>query len=171
MKTMAHEPTSMKDDRPRTEDESNRSSVVRRPSSVAVDHEALIGTAARARDMAYALYSNFRVGAALLAKSGKVYTGCNIESVSYTPTMCAERVAIGSAIAAGEKPGSFVAIAVVGDDPEPSTPCGVCRQVLAELAPGIEVVMAAAPEKGSGRLVMTVEELLPRGFSFQVERG
>jgi cytidine deaminase len=133
--------------------------------------EDLIATAAEARNMAYAPYSNFRVGAALLTRSGKIYIGCNIESVSFTPTMCAERVAIGSAVAAGEKPGSFVAIAVVGDDPKPSTPCGVCRQVLAELAPGTEVIMAAAPEKGSGRLVMTVEELLPHGFKFQMERG
>ena len=121
--------------------------------------------------MAYAPYSKFRVGAALLAESGKVYTGCNIESVSYTPTMCAERVAIGTAIAAGEQPGSFAALVVVGDDPEPSTPCGVCRQILAELAPGMEVIMAAAPEKGNGRLRMTVEELLPHSFSFETERG
>jgi cytidine deaminase len=135
------------------------------------NYELLIRTAAEARSRAYAPYSNFRVGAALLARSGKVYTGCNIESVSYTPTMCAERVAIGSAIAAGEPPGSFVVIAVVGDDPEPSTPCGVCRQILAELAPGAQVIMAAAPEKGSGRLAMTVEELLPHGFRFHTERG
>jgi cytidine deaminase len=136
-----------------------------------MEPEALVAVAAEARAKAYAPYSGFRVGAALLAQSGKVYTGCNIESVSYTPTMCAERVAIGSAIAAGEPPGSFVAVAVVGDDPEPSTPCGVCRQILVELAPGMQVVMAAAPEKGDGRLSMTVEELLPNSFKFQTERG
>ncbi len=136
-----------------------------------LDYDAIVNEAARARENAYVPYSRFRVGAALLAKSGKVYTGCNVENVSYTPTMCAERVALGSAIAAGERAGDFAAIAVVGDDPEPSTPCGVCRQVLAELAPGIPVIMAAAPEKGNGRLVMTVEELLPRGFTFEVERG
>lgn len=136
-----------------------------------VDDEKLIEIAAGARERAYVPYSHFRVGAALLAKSGKVYTGCNIENVAYSPTMCAERVAIGTAIAAGEARGSFVAIAVVADDPTPSTPCGVCRQVLAELAPRMRVIMVAAPEKGEGRLEMTVEELLPHGFTFEVERG
>ncbi len=135
-----------------------------------VDDEQLIEMAAGARERAYVPYSHFRVGAALLAQSGKVYTGCNIENVAYSPTLCAERVAIGTAIAAGEARGNFVAIAVVADDSEPSTPCGVCRQVLAELAPGVRVIMVAAPEKGEGRLEMTVEELLPYGFTFQVER-
>ncbi len=135
------------------------------------DLEPLIEAAAEARERAYTPYSHFRVGAALLAKSGRVYTGCNIENLAFTPTMCAERVAIGSAIAAGEAPGSFVAMAVVGDDPEPSTPCGVCRQVLAELAPGIPVILAASPEKGSSRLRYTPEELLPDAFRFRTERG
>src|SRR5437868_6639128 len=134
------------------------------------DQEALIGAASEARENAYAPYSNFRVGAALLARSGKVYTGCNIESASYTPTICAERVAFGTAIVAGEPPGSFVAIAVVGDNAQPTTPCGVCRQVMAELAPDTPVIMAAAPELGNGRLVMTTDELLPHAFRFEVER-
>lgn len=133
------------------------------------NYEQLIEMAAEARNRAYVPYSHFRVGAALLCRSGQVYTGCNIENVAYSPTICAERTAIGSAIAAGEQPGSFEAIAVVGDDPEPSTPCGVCRQVLAELAPGALVVMAASPEKGVGRLLLTVEELLPHGFSFRTD--
>jgi len=107
----------------------------------------------------------------LLATNGKVYTGCNIESISFTPTMFAERVAIGSAIAGGEKPGSFLAIAVVADDSEPSTPCGVCRQIMSELAPGITVIMAAAPEKGSGVIERSIEQLLPDGFKFHIERG
>src|SRR5438309_1543843 len=136
-------------------------------ASPGIDRKALIKLAADARGNSYSPYSQFRVGAALLATSGKVYTGCNIESISFTPTMCAERVAIGSAIAAGEKPGSFVAIAVVGDDSEPSTPCGVCRQIMSELAPGITVIMAAAPEKGSGIIERTTQELLPDGFKFQ----
>lgn len=135
------------------------------------EYAELITAAAEARRNAYVPYSHFRVGAALLAKSGKVYTGCNVENISYTPTMCAERVALGSAIAAGEEPGSFEAIAVVGDDPDPSTPCGVCRQILAELAPGCLVLISAAPERGSGMLALTVEELLPYGFTFQTERG
>jgi cytidine deaminase len=129
------------------------------------DYESLIAAAAGARANSYAPYSHFRVGAALLTRNGRVYTGCNVENGSYSPTICAERVAIGSAIAAGEKPGSFEAIAIVADNPEPTSPCGVCRQVLAELAPGIQVVMAAAPEEGEGRLTMQIEELLPHSFT------
>ena len=127
-------------------------------------YDSLVQAAAEARGRAYAPYSHFRVGAALLARSGRVYTGCNIESASFTPTICAERTAISTAIAAGEAPRSFEAIAVVADSAEPTSPCGVCRQVLVELAPGAIVIMAASPEEGNGRLVMTVEELLPHGF-------
>jgi cytidine deaminase len=129
-----------------------------------VDYEALVRAAIEVRERAYAPYSNFKVGAALLAGSGKVYVGCNIENGAYSPTMCAERVAVGSALAAGEKPGSFVAMAVVGSQPHPTTPCGVCRQVLFELAPGCTVVMEPPPDMGKGRLVMSVEDLLPSGF-------
>lgn len=136
-----------------------------------INDDDLVAAAAAARSNSYAPYSHFRVGAAVLARNGKVYTGCNIENIAYSPGVCAERVALGSAIAAGEKPGDFVTVAVVGDDPEPSTPCGVCRQVMAELAPGAQVIMAAAPEKGSGRFEMTVEELLPNSFKFYTERG
>jgi cytidine deaminase len=128
--------------------------------------DQLVQLAAEARERAYAPYSGFRVGAALLAKSGRVYTGCNIENISYSPTLCAERVAVGAAIAAGERPGTFTAIAIVSDDPAPATPCGVCRQVMQEIAPGSRVIMASAPEKGDGRLEMTVEELLPNAFKF-----
>ncbi|MEO8285133.1 MAG: cytidine deaminase [Chloroflexota bacterium] len=130
------------------------------------DYDALVSDAIKVRERAYTPYSHFKVGAALLAKSGKIYTGCNIENAAYSPTICAERVALGSAIAAGEQPGSFVAIAVVGDQPHPTSPCGVCRQVLYELAPGCTVLMEPPPDKGKGRLVMTVEELLPAGFKF-----
>lgn len=133
------------------------------------DYTSLLETAAQARERAYAPYSHFRVGAALLANSGNVYTGCNIENRAYSPTICAERVALGTAIAAGEQPGSFVAIAVVTDNPEPSSPCGVCRQVLDELAPGAEVIMASAPEKGEAVLRRTVEDLLPDAFRFHEE--
>jgi cytidine deaminase len=134
---------------------------------LSIDEQNLINIAAQARERAYVPYSHFRVGAALLAASGKIYTGCNIENIAYSPTLCAERVAVGSAIAAGEKPGNFMVLAVVADDDRPSTPCGVCRQVLAEIAPGCVVIMAAAPERGTGKLRMTVEELLPESFSFQ----
>ncbi|HUP28083.1 MAG TPA: cytidine deaminase [Chloroflexia bacterium] len=128
-------------------------------------YKALLDAAAGARSRAYAPYSGFRVGAALLSRSGKVYLGCNIENAAYSPTICAERTALATAIAAGEQPGGFEAIAVVADSEEPATPCGVCRQVLAELAAGALVLMAAAPEKGDGRLTLRVEELLPHGFT------
>src|SRR4051794_333716 len=132
-----------------------------------IDRDGLLRLAAAARAHAYAPYSHFTVGAALLAESGQIYTGCNIESVSFTPTMCAERVAVGTAIAAGERPGGFLAIAIVADDHEPSTPCGVCRQVLAELAPGAKVIMSASPELDRTVIERTVEELLPDAFTFK----
>ena len=96
--------------------------------------KSLLELAIEARKGSYSPYSNFKVGAALLTRSGKVYTGCNIENAAFSPTVCAERVAIFKAISEGER--DFVAIAVVGgasEDPDPSVaPCGVCRQVLAE---------------------------------------
>ena len=133
--------------------------------------EELIQLALDARSRAYVPYSHFRVGAALLAANSKVYTGCNIENAAYSPTICAERVAIGSAIAAGEDPGGFTTIAVAADNSVPTTPCGVCRQVLFELAPGLRVIMVAAPELGEGKLEMSIEELLPKGFRFHGEQG
>jgi cytidine deaminase len=132
------------------------------------DIDALIHAASMARDRAYAPYSGFRVGAALLAASGRVYTGCNIENAAFSPTICAERVALGTAIASGEPPGAFTAIAIVADHDRPTSPCGVCRQMLFELAPGARVIMAAAPEKGSARLEMMPEQLLPYGFRLDV---
>jgi cytidine deaminase len=140
---------------------------VEHPSSGDKNYDDLVKAAIEVRERAYAPYSHFKVGAALLAKSGKVYLGCNIENGAYSPTICAERVALGSALAAGEKPGSFAAIAVVGSQTHPTTPCGVCRQVLYELAPGCTVVMEPPPELGKGRAVMSVEELLPARHSGQ----
>jgi cytidine deaminase len=130
------------------------------------DYDSLVKAAAGARAHSYSPYSKFRVGAALRTNDGKVYTGCNIENAAYSPTICAERVALGAAIAAGEEIGSFEAIAVVADEAKPTSPCGVCRQVLLELAPGVMVIMAAAPEKSDERLEMKIEELLPHGFIF-----
>ncbi len=147
---------------------SNPKSKVQNPKSE--DYDWLIALADGVRQYSYVPYSHFRVGAALLTESGRVYTGCNIENEAYSPTICAERVALGAAIAAGEPVGKFPVIAIVGGATEPSTPCGVCRQVLSELAPGIVVVMASDPEKGDERLVLTVEELLPHGFTLNKER-
>src|SRR4051812_32852560 len=90
----------------------------------ALDDESyndLVKAAIEVRERAYVPYSHFKVGAALLAKSGKVYLGCNIENGTYSPTICAERSALASAISAGEQPGSFTSIAVVGSQPHPTT--------------------------------------------------
>ncbi len=87
---------------------------------------------------AYAPYSQFRVGAALLAADGRVFTGANVENPSYGLSMCAERVAVGAAAAAGAR--SFIAIAVAGDSPGGLVPCGACRQVLAEFSPDLLVI-------------------------------
>ena len=100
----------------------------------------LIQRASEARLKAYAPYSGFAVGAAVQCKSDSVFAGSNIENISYGLTICAERIAIGSAIAAGER--EFVALAVVADTTEPIVPCGACRQFLAEFAPDLIIVSA-----------------------------
>lgn len=120
--------------------------------------ERLIHAAKDAREKAYTPYSHFQVGAALLTKSGKVYTGCNIENAAYTPTVCAERVAVFKAVSEGET--EFAAIAVVTENG--ISPCGVCRQVLAEFMLDGQVIMATVD--GSQVDVMAVHELLPRAF-------
>jgi cytidine deaminase len=91
---------------------------------------------------AYAPYSQFRVGAALLAADGRIFTGANVENPSYGLSMCAERVAVGAAAAAGAR--SFIAIAVAGDSPGGFVPCGACRQVLAEFSPDLLVIRCRA---------------------------
>ena len=126
------------------------------------DKELLL-KAIEARDFAYAPYSNHKVGAALLDKSGKLYTGCNVENAAYTPTNCAERTAIFKAVSEGER--EFTAIAVVGGVgdklSEVCAPCGVCRQVLAEFCDSDLRVILGTPEKIT---VSTLAELLPLSF-------
>ena len=126
-------------------------------------HGELMAVAAEARKASYSPYSGFRVGAALLGKSGKVYTGCNVENAAYTPTNCAERTAIFKAVSEGER--EFVAIAIVGGKDEEAAafcaPCGVCRQVLAEFCDEDFTIVLGNPEKYE---VFTFAELLP--FSF-----
>jgi cytidine deaminase len=125
------------------------------------EKERLLVTVARAaRRRAYAPFSKFRVGAALLAASGKVYRGCNIENASYGLTICAERVAFFNAVAAGEK--RFVAIAVVSDGA--ATPCGACRQVMAEFAPKLKILVADSERRGPAKAFL-LDELLPSRFS------
>ncbi|AVX30447.1 cytidine deaminase [Carboxydocella thermautotrophica] len=122
--------------------------------------QQLISEAIAAQQKAYAPYSHFRVGAALLGKSGRIYQGCNVENASYGLTNCAERTAIFRAVAEGER--DFVALALVGDIAEPCSPCGACRQVMVEFNPDLQVIMAA-PD-GSYRLT-TAAQLLPGFFS------
>ncbi|MDO9391804.1 MAG: cytidine deaminase [bacterium] len=119
----------------------------------------LVKVAKEAKQKAYAPYSKFKVGAALLAKSGKVYTGCNVENASYGLTCCAERNAVFQAVGRGER--DFIAIAIVSDSPEPTAPCGACRQVLHEFSPELEVIMAGAKGKVRTR---KLKELLPDSF-------
>jgi cytidine deaminase len=104
---------------------------------------SLVEAARKARARAYAPHSKFPVGAALLAQSGKVFAGCNVENLSFGLAMCAERVCVGSAIAAGEV--KLEAIAIVASCREPIVPCGACRQVLAEFNPNL-VIYSATPD-------------------------
>ena len=116
----------------------------------------LIDAASVARQLAYAPYSGFQVGAALATKAGKIFAGCNVENVSLGLTICAERSAIAAAIAEGSK--DFVAIAVVTGGKKPAVPCGACRQVLAEFAPNMRVVAATI---GGQVQEFDLAELLP----------
>ncbi len=127
-------------------------------------YKELSELAERARERAYAPYSGFTVGAALLCADGSVYTGCNVENASFTPTCCAERVAMFSAVADGKR--EFTAIAVTGGSKgesarEVCAPCGVCRQVMAELAPPDFTVIFS---DGSAT---TLGALMPLGFSLK----
>ncbi|MBE3038874.1 MAG: cytidine deaminase [Chloroflexi bacterium] len=123
------------------------------------ERRALIDLANEACRRAYAPYSNYQVGAALRTKSGRLFTGCNVENAAYPTSMCAERVAIYKAVSEGEK--EFDVIAVV--TPNGGTPCGGCRQVMAEF--GLDTLVLVAD--GEGRLVQetTVAGLLPRAFT------
>ena len=102
------------------------------PMSVIVVSDVLLSLAREAREHAYAPYSRFLVGAAVVTKDGRRFTGCNVENASYGLCNCAERTALFSAVAAGCRPGDFEALAVIGDTPGPNSPCGACRQVMAE---------------------------------------
>lgn len=123
----------------------------------------LLELAIKAREKAYAPYSGFRVGAALLGKSGKIYSGCNVENAAYTPTNCAERTAVFKAVSEGER--EFTAIAIVGGKEDVladcCAPCGVCRQVLAEFCDRDFRVVLGTPDNIRG---YTLAEILPLSF-------
>ena len=129
-------------------------------------NEELIQEAKKAREHAYAPYSHFQVGAALLTKTGKIYTGCNIENAAYTPTNCAERTAFFKAVSEGER--EFEAIAIVGGGKDTEAlefcpPCGVCRQVMMEFCEPSEFQIILGRSKEEYK-IYTLEELLPLGF-------
>jgi len=123
------------------------------------EKQTLIDLANTARQRAYAPYSKYQVGAALRTKTGRVFTGVNIENAAYPQTMCAERVAVFKAVSEGEK--EFEAISVVTDNG--GSPCGGCRQVLAEF--GLDTIVLIANGKGELLKEMTVKELLPEAFT------
>lgn len=122
-----------------------------------MDFPELLEQARAAREKAYAPYSKFAVGAALLTSTGRVFTGCNVENLSYGLTICAERNAVFAAVAAGER--RFTKIAIVSDSKTPVSPCGACRQVLAEF--GLELEVCSANLQGK-RFGARLDELLPR---------
>jgi cytidine deaminase len=125
-----------------------------------VDWDALTRTAWRAREEAYAPYSHYRVGAALLAEDGRVFAGANVENASYGLCLCAERAAVGAAVTAGAR--RFAAIVVVTGGDAPGSPCGMCRQVMCEFAPSFPVRCIA--ESGAS-LDSTTDALLPHAFT------
>ncbi|SET41155.1 cytidine deaminase [Natronincola peptidivorans] len=125
-----------------------------------MSYSQLIAKAREAQKKAYVPYSNFPVGAALLTKSGKIYTGCNIECASYGGTNCAERTAIFKAVSEGDK--DIEAIAVVGATDEYTFPCGICRQVIVEYGKDIKLIIAKTEEEYK---LFTIDDLLPNSFT------
>lgn len=123
-------------------------------------NKELLSIADKAMENAYAPYSKFHVGAALLCKDGTVFTGCNIENATYGATNCAERTAIFKAVSEGQR--DFEAIAIVSSGGGETFPCGICRQVMAEFAPEIKVVLR---DEAGNEQIYPLVELLPKSFS------
>lgn len=128
----------------------------------------LMTLARRARDLAYAPYSHFLVGAAVLTRDGRQFMGCNVENASYGLCNCAERTALFSAIAAGCQRGDFAALAVIADVADPVTPCGACRQVMAELCHDAMPVILGNLHGVTQQT--SVAALLPGAFALQLTR-
>lgn len=127
----------------------------------AIDWDALVSRARAVRENAHAPYSNYQVGAALLTSSGAVHVGCNVENASYGLTVCAERTAIASMVAAGDR--DPIAIAIMTAGPEAGSPCGMCRQVLAEFAMDLPVRLVTSDPRTAATNT-TLAELLPLAF-------
>jgi cytidine deaminase len=132
-------------------------------TSASIDLDRLVSAAREARARAYAPYSHYAVGAAIWTRRGRVYVGCNVENATYGATMCAERSAIAAMVAAGDR--DPVACSVVTGGPRPGSPCGICRQVLAEFARDMKIVLVAE-DKGRvlGRRIHRLSSLLPYAF-------
>ncbi|MEF8873530.1 MAG: cytidine deaminase [Candidatus Thermoplasmatota archaeon] len=126
------------------------------------EEEKLIEKAKEARKNAYAPYSEFKVGAAVLTLDGEIYTGCNVENSSYGLSICAERVAIFNAVSDGKR--DLEAVAVIADTQEVVAPCGACRQVIFELNENMDVIMA---DMSGNRSIKSIDELLVNGFSLK----
>lgn len=124
----------------------------------------LIEEARKAREFAYVPYSGVKVGAALLAKDGTIFTGCNVEVSNYSATVCAERTAVVKAVSEGVT--DFSAVAVIADREAPCSPCGQCRQTLNQFAPEMEVIMATT--QSDEVEIMSAAELLPKAFKLKV---
>ena len=135
------------------------------PGSCNLDE--LMSLARGARERAYAPYSKFLVGAALLTHDGQQFSGCNVENAAYGLCNCAERTALFSAMAAGCKPGQFAALAVIADTPNPVSPCGACRQVMSELC-GPDMPVLLGNLHGLARRT-TVADLLPDSFTLSIQ--
>ena len=125
-----------------------------------MENSELIKLAKKARENSYSPYSKFKVGVALLTKTRKVFYGTNVENCSYGACNCAERTALFSAIANGEK--EFQKMAIIGDENQVIYPCGICRQVIAELAPNIEIICSKNEKEYE---VSRIDDLLPKGFT------
>ncbi len=130
------------------------------------ERNALVEEARKARENAVAPFSRFKVGAALRTSGGKVFHGCNVENCSYGLTVCAERVALLSALAAGER--KFTAVAVMTQSEEPSTPCGPCRQLMWEYCGDIDVTLSNLAGK---TISYKLSELFPHPFAFSLEEA
>lgn len=129
-----------------------------------IDDKKLVDMAIKAREMAYAPYSGFRVGACVRGASGKLYTGCNVENASYGAACCAERVALYAAVAAGER--ELTHVAVASDSAGTTYPCGICRQAIHELAPDARVLCAG---RDGAFEAYTAKDLLPHAFTLKAK--
>jgi cytidine deaminase len=141
---------------------------------MSVDEDRLLAAARQARARAYAPYSRYRVGAALLTKAGRVFSGCNVENATYGATLCAERSAIAAMVSAGDRdPVACVVVTSGQKGGGPGSPCGICRQVLSEFAPDpnkMKVLMVAEDARGriTGKKAARLSALLP--LAFRLER-